>query len=122
MPRPAKRHQAVAAAGISNRSLVEEIGRQNMVPSKGRRKARRGTERLFEPEPTRRRGRRGRPIEGPSSTRVDATAAARAATAGYGVFSRPGSPDDPAFTKATAAPNAQAPARRLNRRRTSRSR
>jgi hypothetical protein len=103
--------------GISNRPLEEEIGRQDRLPARGRRRSGRGTDRPTEPAPARRRGR-GEPSdqEVPVSTRADSAVGPRPAVAGYGRHARLGSPVNPEFTKTTAAPGTKTSARKHNRR------
>lgn len=121
MPRTVKRQQRTDGTGISNHPLDEEIRRQDMLPARGRRRSGRGTDRPTEPAPARRRGRGEGPDQDiPVSTRADSTVSARAAIAGYGPHERLGSPANPEFTKATAAPGAKTSARKHNRRMRSR--
>src|SRR6266511_3346678 len=64
--------------GISNRPLEEEIGRQDRLPARGRRRSGRGTDRPTEPAPARRRGRsETSDQEVPVSTRADSAVGPR---------------------------------------------
>jgi hypothetical protein len=72
MARSPRERQRASKTGISNRPLDEEIGRQERLPGRGRKRSSRGTERPQEPEPSKRRGRG----EGPEldvSASVDAS-------------------------------------------------
>ena len=104
-----------SGTGITNRGLGDELGEQQMLPPRGRRKLPKGEDQPMEPAPKKQRGRR----RGEPGADVAVSRRARPATgepaAAYGRTANARTPVSSRIARTTAAAGVRAKTRKPNR-------